>query len=116
VLVYDGGCPFCIATARWLQRHAREPVRLVTFDEVGASGVLVGMGRDASEAAAHFVTPDGGEYHGGAAVTRALRLLRFGGVAAVLDLPVASLARDAGYAVVARLRPWLSRFVHPPTR
>lgn len=113
VLIYDGGCPFCTAAAYWLQRHAREPVRLLRFDEVEDASLLTGLTLAEIEAAAHLVTPEGSEYHGGEAVTRALRLLRYGAPAALLDLPGLSLLRDGGYALVARLRPVLSRFIHP---
>jgi predicted DCC family thiol-disulfide oxidoreductase YuxK len=113
VLVYDAGCPFCTATASWLERHARVPMRLLAFEEVEESGLLTRLTQAEIDAAAHLVTPHGIEYHGGEAVTRALRLARFGWLVSVLDLPGLRYLRDGGYALIARLRPLLSRFVHP---
>jgi predicted DCC family thiol-disulfide oxidoreductase YuxK len=49
---------------------------------------------------AHYIDRDR-LFHGGAAVTRALRQVPGGGVAAVLDLPLLSGLRDAVYRVVA---------------
>jgi predicted DCC family thiol-disulfide oxidoreductase YuxK len=99
--------------SQWLQRHARVPVRLVTFENVDRSELLTRLSDAEVRAMAHLVTPEGIEYHGGEAVTRSLRLVRFGGVAAVLDLPVVRHLRNAGYALVARARPLLSRWLHP---
>ena len=115
VLVYDGDCPFCTSTASWLQRHARLPLRLMTFDDIDieGSGLLTRLSREEVESAAHFITPRGIEYHGGEAMTRSLRLVRFGGLAGVLDTAGVRFARDGGYALVTKMRPMLSRFIHP---
>lgn len=113
VLVYDGSCPFCTATAQWLQRHARSPLRLLTFDDLDGTGLLSRLNWDEIESAAHFITPTGIEYHGGEAVTRSLRLVRFGTLASVLDMLGLRLVRDGGYALVSTMRPLLSRFIHP---
>ena len=113
VLVYDGECPFCTATAQWLQRHARAPLRLLTFNDIDGPDLLSRLTDEELEASAHFITPNGIEYHGGEAVTRSLRLVRFGWLASILDVPGVRLLRDAGYALVAKLRPIRSKFVHP---
>lgn len=113
VLIYDGNCPFCTAMARWIERRSRTPLQLLEFSEVEGTGLLTRLTEDEVESAAHFVTTRGIEYHGGQAVTRALRLVRFGGLAAVLDAPVFSLLRDGGYWVVEKSRPLLSKFIHP---
>jgi predicted DCC family thiol-disulfide oxidoreductase YuxK len=113
VLVYDGACLFCTATAQWLERHARVPVRLMTFEDVDGTGLLTRLSPEEVEDAAHFITPQGIEYHGGEAVTRSLRLVRFGRLASLLDLAGLKYVRDAGYGLVKRLRPFLSRFVKP---
>ena len=112
MLVYDGDCPFCTATALWLKRHARAPLRLIAFDDVDTSKLLTELSKAEIEASAHFVTPEGIEYHGGEAVTRSLRLVRFGWPAGVLDLPGLTLVRDAAYALVARMRPLLLRWIY----
>lgn len=113
VLVYDEGCPFCTATAYWLQAHARERIDLLGFNEVPGTGLLTSLNDIEARDAAHFITPYGAEYHAGEAVTRALRLVPRGRAAAVLDAPGLSYLRDLSYALVARARPLLSRFIHP---
>jgi predicted DCC family thiol-disulfide oxidoreductase YuxK len=113
VLIYDAGCRFCTATAHWFQRHARKPVRLLAFEEIEGTDLLRRLERTEIESMVHFVTPAGIEYHGGEAMTRSLRLVRFGGLAGVLDLSGLRFLRDGGYALVTRLRPLLSRFIHP---
>jgi predicted DCC family thiol-disulfide oxidoreductase YuxK len=113
VVVYDGDCAFCTATAQWLERHARVPVRLVSIEDVDRSKLLTRLEEGEIEATAHYVTAGGIEYHGGEAMTRAFRLVRFGWMASPLDLPGLRYIRDAGYALVARARPWLSRRIHP---
>lgn len=96
-----------------MERHARVPLRLLTFDELDGTGLLTRLNWDEIEGAAHFVTPGGIEYHGGEAVTRSLRLVRFGRLASVLDAPGLRILRDVGYWLVATVRPLLSRFIHP---
>lgn len=105
LLVYDGECGFCLATACWVQRRAGGSLALLTFEEAARrGGVLDALHEDEVRRSAHFITAEGVEYHGGAAVTRALRLGRGGRAAALLDVPPLSVARDALYAVVARQR------------
>ena len=111
VLVYDGGCPFCTAVARWLEGRAHRPLRLLTFEEVGGTGLLTALTPPEIESAAHLVSPGGIEYHGGEAVTQALRLAPYGWLVAPLDWPLLALLRDGGYSLVSLARPWLSRFV-----
>jgi hypothetical protein len=50
------------------------------------------------------VTARGVEYHGGVAVTQALRLGRGGHAWALLDAPGLAWLRDVGYALVVRSR------------
>lgn len=111
VLVYDGGCPFCVAAARWVENHAREPLRVMTYEDVAGSGVLQSLSKEELVGAAHLITPEGREFHAGEAVTRALRLTPWSWLGRGLDLPLIASMRDAGYWMTAQLRPWLSRFV-----
>jgi predicted DCC family thiol-disulfide oxidoreductase YuxK len=111
VLIYDDACRFCSSTSLLVERWSRGRLQLLPFSKVHGSGLLVELDRHQIESAAHLVTTRGIEYHGGAAATRALRLLPLAGVFAVLDLPGVSLLRDAVYAWVSANRGFLSRFV-----
>ena len=109
VLVYDGECGICYAASAFVQRHASVPVDLVTFEGALERGWLATLTPEQIARSAHFITPDGVEFHGGGSMTRALRLVRGGAVFAVLDLPGISLLRDLGYALFAANRHRLSR-------
>lgn len=74
-------------------------------------GLLVALSDEEIAASAHFVTPDGVEYHGGEAMSRALWLLPGGRVLAILDALGVRRLRDAGYAVVSRHRGRISRLL-----
>jgi len=111
VIVYDGGCRFCTRIAAWAASKARVPVATVAFDAVPREAWLTSLSEADVLRQAHFVTPSGVEYHGGAAATAALRLTRFAVVGRILDLPLMNLARDAGYALTVRSRGVLSRVI-----
>jgi predicted DCC family thiol-disulfide oxidoreductase YuxK len=111
-LVYDDNCPFCIATSRALQRHARQPLELLPASRCEGVGMLTSLSQAEIESCAHFITPEGIEYHGGEAATRALRLLPAGMLFGLLDLPGLRWLRELGYDLVTRARPLLSRFIH----
>lgn len=113
VLVYDGNCPFCTATSTWTRDHARQPIEIIPMADIEGTGMLTQLTHDELEATAHFITPTGIEYHGGEAITRSLRLVPFGRLAAILDLPGLTYLRDGGYLLVERSRPLLSKFIHP---
>ncbi len=111
VLVYDRGCGFCAASARFVQRRARTRVEITPFDDARAMGLLSALSDDEIAASAHFVRPDGVEYHGGEAMSRALRLLPSCRVFAILDAPGVRRLRDAGYALISRNRGRISRLL-----
>ncbi len=74
--------------------------------------MLTSLGERERWARAHFVTVAAIEYHGGAAMTRALRLGRGGRAWALLDAPGPAWLRDVGYALAVRSRGllgWLAR-------
>lgn len=73
------------------------------------AGYLGSVSRPEFEASAHLVTPAGREYHGGEAITRALRLWRWGWLVRPLDMPALTFARAAGYRLIARNRGRLGR-------
>ena len=110
ILVYDDECGFCTNAALWIQRRARRPLRLVGFSALDpGAGYLGGLSRREFEASAHLVTPSGREYHGGEAITKALRLWRWGWLVRPLDCLGGRMVRAAGYRSIARNRGGLSR-------
>ncbi|MEZ4502369.1 MAG: DCC1-like thiol-disulfide oxidoreductase family protein [Dehalococcoidia bacterium] len=96
LLVFDGECRFCTSTARWIELRSGGAIEARAFDDASVPTELA-----ADRRRAHLV---GGTTvrHGGAAVTGALRHVRGGRVAAVLDLPGVARLRDAVYRLVAR--------------
>ena len=96
LLIYDGDCRFCTATARWVERHADGEVEALPFDDQRAPRELASDRRHA-----HLVE-GASTRHGGAAVTGALRHVRGGRVAAILDVRGVAWLRDAVYRAVAR--------------
>ena len=101
ILVYDGDCHFCSRLAEFLYRRSQVHLTLIAFSDFGEGELLATLEQNEILASAHYITPDGSEYHGGESVTRAARLLPFGSIAGVLDLWVASWLREVGYALVA---------------
>ena len=110
-LIYDGACGFCTAAAKMIERQSRVEIDLLPFSEVEGSGMLTSLTAAEIESGAHFVTPEGIEYHDGEAAVRAFRLTKLGWIGAPLNLPGFSLLRDLGYVLVARNRRLLERFV-----
>jgi predicted DCC family thiol-disulfide oxidoreductase YuxK len=104
VVVYDRDCGLCAASARFVQRHARVGVEITPFEDARAMGLLAALSDEEIAASAHFVMPDGVEYHGGQAMSRALRLLPGGRALAILDALGVRRLRDASYALVSRHR------------
>lgn len=111
VLVYDEHCAFCRATARALQRCARPRLELMPLAAVPGSGLLTALDEAAVREAAHYVTPDGQEFHAGESVTHALRLCPGGRAAALLDLPLLWRLRELAYGLAADNRGLLSRLL-----
>lgn len=107
--MYDGRCHFCTRAAEWAVARARVPMAAVPFEDVPRAAWLTSLSEDDLLRQAHFVTPSGIEYHGGQATTAALRHTRHAWAGRLLDAPLLSLGRDAGYAVVVRGRGVLSR-------
>lgn len=111
-LVYDDACGFCTAAARWIERRSRKPVDLIGLSALPSRRTFLETLTAAQlGASAHFVTLVGGEYHGSEAITRALRLWRWGFLVTPLDWPGLRALRAAGYQLVARNRRRLSRLV-----
>ena len=111
LLAFDDDCDFCRRSAGFIRRNARTAVVLVPFSELDRHRVLTSLSQRQILASAHYITPEGDEYHGGESITRALRLVRFGVVAGVLDLWGVALLRELGYALMAGNRPLLSSLI-----
>ncbi len=109
IIVYDDACPFCVWCARLIARHARRPVRLIGFSDLAHDEWLTALPHEVVRASSHLITPDGHEYHGGESMTRALRLLPGGSIAAALDWPILSWLRDAVYTLVSQHRATIGR-------
>jgi predicted DCC family thiol-disulfide oxidoreductase YuxK len=95
-LVYDSDCRFCTATARWVERHAPDSIQALPFDDPAVPSALAADRRHA-----HLIE-GASVLHGGAAVTGALRHVRGGRAATILDRPGARWIRDVVYRAVAR--------------
>ena len=108
VLVFDGDCGFCRATVEFIRRLARTDIALVPFSQVDQGSLLTSLNRSEFLASAHYITPDGREYHGGESITRALRLVPGGLIVGMLHLWGLSWFRELGYALVASNRSLLS--------
>ena len=107
VLIYDGECPMCRASALWLMRLAlssntleilpcRAPIRAARFPQITEDACLTAM---------QLVLPDGRVLAGADAVPDLLRRIRgLGWLAALFALPgMPPLARRV-YAWIARNR------------
>lgn len=108
VIVYDGDCRLCTRAARWAVARARTPMTAIPSRDIPREAWLTSLSEAESLRQAHLITPDGIEYHGGAAATAALRQTRYAALGRLLDAPVLRLARDAGYALAVRWRGTLS--------
>ena len=85
MLVFDGDCCFCQRSAEFILRNSRTLVRLVPFSQLDCYKILTSLSQHQILASAHYITPEGKEYHGGESITRALRLVRFGVPASPAD-------------------------------
>jgi predicted DCC family thiol-disulfide oxidoreductase YuxK len=116
VLVYDGGCRFCTRVATWVVAHSKVAVTAVPFSDLPRAAWLTSLPDSEIERQAHFIATSGIEYHGGAAMTAALRHTRYRPFARLLDAPGLRLARDAGYELIVRWRGPLSKILEWASR
>ena len=116
LLVFDDGCRLCRRSAEFIRNKARTPVKLVPFSELGRYRILAALDCAQVLRSSHFITPDGREYHGGESITRALRLVRFGAAAGLLDVWGLALVRELLYSLIAGNRSLLSRLIRRTPR
>ena len=93
---------------------AREPISSIDFAELPRSGLLEALTPDEIRRSAHYVTPEGVEYHGGEAITRVGRLTRWRWLARLLDVPLLWVLRELGYGFMATFRGSFDRATHAP--
>lgn len=104
LLLYDGDCRFCRASAGRLTRLAGPKLRLVSLHEPGLLEALA-ISQEAAMQAMHLVTPEGRVFRGLEAAVQALRHRPIVGVLAkAYYLPGLRQLGDLGYRLVARYR------------
>lgn len=104
MLVYDGHCSFCSASAEWLRFATPDRVRLVPYQ--GADLASLGLTPEQATGAAHWIDPDGRRWTGARCFARAL-VVRGGGwrlAGWVLLTPPFSWGARLAYALVLRVR------------
>ena len=109
LLAYDGDCGFCFRSAEFIRRRSQTPLILIPFIEVNRHELLTSLDQTQFLKSAHYITPEGKEYHGGESITRALRLIPGGFVFGLLDLWGVALLREFVYTLVAGNRSLFSR-------
>ena len=109
LLVYDGDCSFCVASGEFIRKHSRTSVTLVPFSELPQYDLLGSLDQRQILASAHYITPEGIEYHGGESITRVLRLLPGGWIFSLFNLWGVTLVRELAYTLVAGNRPVISK-------
>ena len=73
VLVYDGACGFCTASALWIARHWQLPARAVAWQKLGAEGLrALGITREEARDAAWWIDASGRRSRGHLAIARSL--------------------------------------------
>lgn len=73
VLIYDGDCAFCTASAHRIAQHWRRPATAVPWQRLGADGLReLGLGVAEVQSAAYWIDELGRAHRGHAAVARAL--------------------------------------------
>jgi predicted DCC family thiol-disulfide oxidoreductase YuxK len=113
MLVFDGGCGFCTASARWVEHRlpsgSVEPWQLIDLRAVGLSPTDVAD-------YAWWVDPDGSRRRGHRAIAASLRAIGggWGVVGRVLAVPPVSWLAAGVYHVVAANRHRLHRFGTTP--
>jgi predicted DCC family thiol-disulfide oxidoreductase YuxK len=104
MLIYDGDCGFCTASAEWLRARLPAHHQVVAYQAVDLAGF--GLTEADTEAAAYWVDGLGRLHRGAAAIAAALRACggAWGAVGRVLGVPPLSWLAAGVYALVAHNR------------
>lgn len=112
MVLYQGRCPFCRASARWLDRRAgSDNLAFLPFDDPLARSFLEQIPEDERERTWHLIERSGARLSGGAAAVAVMESLdhyrSFGSIIRALRLtPVVAVF----YLVISSQRARLSRF------
>jgi predicted DCC family thiol-disulfide oxidoreductase YuxK len=106
VLIFDGECGFCTASAHWIAARWHDDAEIVPWQRLGADGLSArGVAGREPRAAAWWVDATG-RYRGHRAVAKAL--MQAGGwrrmAGRLIDTPGVSLLSAVGYRLVSRYR------------
>ena len=102
ILLYDGHCRFCIASARALETRTGAPLTLTSFRDVDVTAW--GLTIDDCEKRIYLVMDDGRVVGGVTAVVQTLRRRWYGPLLKVLLLPGLLQISDAVYRLVSKYR------------
>ena len=73
ILVYDDGCGICTSLAYWSMSRSKNYLQLIGFSHLPQKGILDDISDKEILKSAHFITPQGVEYHRGEAITKVLK-------------------------------------------
>jgi len=106
VILYDGYCIFCTASAKRLQRWGRrDQIEIRSFQENGVLDEYPSISYQAAMKEMHVVSPEGVIYKGAEAVVRVLATRRIAGwLAYAYYLPGLHQLIDATYRTIAKNR------------
>jgi len=107
LLVYDGDCSFCAATARWIEARWRDPARAVAWQRLSPEELeRLGLTLDDVRCAAWWIDEGGRRSRGHLAIARSLAAASgvWRALGLLLLVPPFRWLAAAAYPVVVRLR------------
>lgn len=112
ILVYDDQCQICSSLAYWASERSKSHLQLIGFSDLPQNGILENISEESILKSAHFITPQGIEYHRGEAITKVLRLIGNPYFVFILDIPFFRGLREIGYSIFASQRNRISRIIN----
>jgi len=107
VLLFDGECPFCTASAQWLRRHMQRPVRMIPWQ--AAALEALGIQRASARRSVLWIEPGGVRLRAELAIARAL--VHCGApwrqLGRLCAWPIVRPVSARGYRLASALRNWL---------
>ncbi len=106
ILLYDGGCRFCVRSAEGLaRRFGPGRLEIRDFQKKGVLAAFPGVSYEAAMKRMHVVFPDGTIYAGAEGIARVFATTRFvGWLAYLYYVPGIRQLVDLGYASFAKHR------------